>query len=188
MVLGTIKKEVITDAVWFENVMLMRDDAEGAYGLFCEHVLSHVVGRDVWKRLSPTHTVSQIATVSDEAFALLLLENSWEMWVAVATEQRDVPSPKYSMRGPGTKKYQGWTEEGIARFNELFDEVEEDRRIDKGIFEEAFKTFKLGKAADKQKKRKQISTIDPERPVVTARIEQPRAELADIRAKKDDRK
>jgi hypothetical protein len=175
------KKEV--EAVWIEDVMMMRDNKEGAYSEFCDHVLLHVVGRDLWKRRAHTHDMSQIATVSDEAFGLLLLENGWETWKAMFAMEDDIPSPKYSVHGPGTKKFQGWREEGIERFNELYDDVEEDRNLDEGRFEKAFKEDKLKTRAGKKIKRKRASLGEPEKPAVRARIEAPKDELKTVRTK-----
>jgi len=61
------------------------------------------------------HTILDIATVSDEAFALFLLENAWETWVAIAGNAEGVPVTRYSVSGPaGTKKFPGWTGKGIS--------------------------------------------------------------------------
>ena len=149
---GLLKDKVV-DPVWILNVMDMRENTEGSYALFCDHVLSHVVGQEVWKCRSHTHMISQIATKSDEAFALFLLENSWEVWMALAASEDKIPLPKYSTRGPGTKKFQGWTESGIKRFNELFDDVEDNRKVSNGDFDNEFKTAKMEKMLRGKKRR-----------------------------------
>ena len=169
-----MRSELIAD------IFNLRKNTDGAYRVFCEFVLSHVVGRDVWKRCAHTHTISQIATVSDEAFALLLLENSWEAWKAVAGKQTSVPCPIYSVRGPGTKRFQGWTEKGIERFNELYDDVSEDRRHNEGTFDEAYKCAMFDAMAGRKRKRKQ-QCISEEIQVIRARIESPREDLSTAR-------
>jgi hypothetical protein len=50
------------------------------FRLYCESLLSCVVGKTWWNNNADKKTVSEMASVSDEAFALLLLENSYEMW------------------------------------------------------------------------------------------------------------
>jgi hypothetical protein len=52
-----------------------------AFQFFCEKFLSVVVGKNKWKdgRLFH-HKVSKVATVSDEAMALLHLENNFDRW------------------------------------------------------------------------------------------------------------
>ena len=91
--------------------------------------------------------------VSNEAFGLLLLENSWDRWMDIFTQSKghvvikrgakkaanesQVP-PKYTWGGvvysDKSKKLtvdtgcgKGWSREGIIRFNELFDQVSKDR-------------------------------------------------------------
>jgi hypothetical protein len=50
------------------------------FRLYCESFLSCVVGKTWWNNNADKKTVSEMASISDEAFALLLLENSYMMW------------------------------------------------------------------------------------------------------------
>jgi hypothetical protein len=149
----------------------MRDDEKGTYSMFCEQVLSHVVGREVWKKRCHTNAIEEFVTVSDEAFALFLLENSWDVWIATSAKETEIPETRYSQRGPGIKKYGGWTEEGIERFNKLYDIVEEDRAHNKGKFDTGFKERKLAEIRGKTKTRKRKAELLPEEKHVKARIE-----------------
>jgi hypothetical protein len=85
-----------------------------------------------------------LCTINDEAFALLLLENSYNQWLDLFLNnkgpvmqrrgvkqwgfQSDVPT-LYTRGGikydktDMTQSVKGWSEEGIARFNALFDQV-----------------------------------------------------------------
>ena len=171
--------------MWLLDVAAMREDRNGAYTVFCEHVLSHVVGRDIWKRLSHNRVIGDISTVSDEAFALFLLENGWDVWKALADggtghKRAQLPTTKYSLRGPGTKKFQGWTEQGITRFNELFDKVKENRLNDEGVFEKDFMQEKMESIINKRKPRQKQNNV-PDIMLIQARIEQPREELCGVR-------
>jgi len=47
------------------------------YNLF----LSCIVGKCKWKKLVVLKKVMLFATVTDEAFALLVLENNWGVWL-----------------------------------------------------------------------------------------------------------
>jgi hypothetical protein len=103
--------------------------------------------------MAGTHTTAStdnfLSTVSDEAFALLLLENSYDRWFDLYTSnpegvmqqrgikqrhfQSDVPT-LYTRGGIKYNKYQskegekkGWSDGGIIRFNELFEMVKRDR-------------------------------------------------------------
>ena len=77
--------------------------------------------------------VSDVATISDEAFALLLLDNGWEKWVDSHGREdgkTDVET-KHTRGGRGkggATKFTGWAKEGLERHNELMDLVEVDRK------------------------------------------------------------
>ncbi|KAI2490820.1 hypothetical protein MHU86_23755 [Fragilaria crotonensis] len=86
----------------------------------------------------------RIVTKSDEAFALLMFENyidKWKSMPPVADEAEDSDSEQgqrkkkakprqraYTQTKSGHCKYGGWSHEGIARFNELYSLVQEDRQ------------------------------------------------------------
>lgn len=48
-----------------------------------------IVGRNFWRIQSAIQKGTTLATVSDEALALLLLENSWDCWVEKVINQHD---------------------------------------------------------------------------------------------------
>lgn len=90
---------------------------------FAKNVLCHVHGKSDWdQKMNKTSAkLSDFITISDEAFAMILIENSAEKWLFQATDRsedkegRKVPTSKY------TEKYgkQGWRDVGIARFTQL---------------------------------------------------------------------
>ena len=90
----------------------------------------------------------RLCTISDEAFALLLLENSYDRRLDLFTnnkgpivQRRGVKERGFQLDVPtlytrGGIKYdktdvtqcvKGWSDEGIARFNAIFDQVKADR-------------------------------------------------------------
>ena len=113
------------------------------YVTFCEKFIKCVVGAKTygegWKK---RQKVCEMSSPSDEAMALLLLENSEARWstefelLKTTTKVQDslLPKAKYTGSGknkklPGiTKRYGGWNNDGIERFNELFKLVKEDRK------------------------------------------------------------
>jgi len=121
------------------------DKVNVAYLYFCEKFLKYVIGVQSFNRAWKKHVpISEMATTLDEALALLLLENSHSCWSAefAKTEQGEVvtkddktlPMPFYtSLSGSQgdqkgfTRKYGGWSEHGIQRFNELYSLVQKDR-------------------------------------------------------------
>jgi hypothetical protein len=130
------------------NMMALRRGVGGqinvSYIFFCEKFLKHVVGvrtfNGGWKNKA---TITDLATPSDEALGLLLLENSENRWIQeFEMEQRGedecdsaLPKTKYTSNGDKkakrgfTKKYGGWSNEGIDRFNELVGLVKLDRAV-----------------------------------------------------------
>jgi hypothetical protein len=147
-----------------KDMLKLRMDENGVinkdYITFCEHFLKCVVGAQAYNRgLRMRTNISKIATPSDEALALLLLENSHYRW-QMEFEQKeklgngqedgaqqgsaDLPPPKYTSAGGKrnqkgfTKKYGGWNKSGIERFNELYDHVIADRRAHATPFDQLF--------------------------------------------------
>ena len=130
--------------------MDMRQLAE-TYEMFFTYFIPAIGRRTYWKHVvANAKTDNDITTVSNEAFVLLILENNWNRWldIYIKNDGKIVPMkgrgkryldcdilPKYTRGGamPGLHSERtgdfgkGWTNEGIERFNELFDKVKEDR-------------------------------------------------------------
>ena len=105
------------------------------YGMFCCHFLKCVIGENQWKTNYLKKPLSDYVTVSDEAFAFLVVENSldrWtDMWVKNNKKTSSVPAlytnAGVSAKDGRTKRYCGWSAEGIARFNLINDAVRKNR-------------------------------------------------------------
>jgi len=139
----------------------MRENTDDAYIVFCDVILSRVVGIDEWKRECSKKAISDFVTLGDEAFGLLLLENSWKVWKQAAadgameeTADGDDGKTLYTLNGPGTKKNGGWKKEGLQRYVDLVAMVKTDRISDDGRFEHLYKASALEKAISSKKKRK----------------------------------
>ena len=80
----------------------MRQEENTDYEDFIEYFLSVVVGRRQYDKVKHTDFVSQYASKSDEALALLLLENSFDRWNDMykntTTKKSEVP-PKFTNGG-----------------------------------------------------------------------------------------
>lgn len=133
-----------------------------------------------------------MASVTDEALGLLLLESSWAAWctrsagpdkpdVLVealalnATDQEKgnltwetmtdgqkntakklrakfvLGMTMYTTRTAGTKGT-GWSEDGISRFNTLYQEVVTNRKADKGVFDDYYLETKKQEKSGKNKR------------------------------------
>ena len=119
-----------------------------AFEWFFSEFLECVCGKRVWglqkyqQHISTTRdrdTGNMIVTISDEAFALLLIDNYRDKWISKfeASRRGELHRPgekipgKYTNSKLGNTEYAGWTEEGHQQFNKYFDIVEEDRLKDR---------------------------------------------------------
>lgn len=118
------------------------------YAFFCYNFLTVMVGKCKWgKAMKRAGMVSTVATPSDEAMTLLMLENNWEYWSFQANKNDDDsdgdetrpqeqqrPKPqggKYTTgRRNQARNLCGWNDNGISRYNALFKMVKEDRDND----------------------------------------------------------
>ena len=93
--------------------------------------------------------LSDIMTVSDEAFVCLVLKNNWDRWLDINNESNNkfAPSRRGSNNGittpvipkcttinghpskEGAYGVRGWSDTGIERFNELCKLVKKDRKL-----------------------------------------------------------
>ncbi len=123
------------------------------YKVFFDNFLPCVIKKSVFDRqVSVATNDKTLCTVSDEAFALLLLENSFDRWQDIyrlrkgeVTPKRgqkrrefesDVPT-KYTKGGIVYDKTvknndpKGWSAEGIKRYNELYATIKMDPKANK---------------------------------------------------------
>jgi len=128
-----------------------------------------MVGRLQWKKnYRANKEVQEWATKSDEAFGLLLMDNYIETWAAEANRkvhgivhqdsQEGLPKSKYTVVRAGGGQDNGWTNEGIRRYNELMVECAEDRRDTSTDFDITYMTY--WKEEDNKKGRKRKRTAD----------------------------
>jgi hypothetical protein len=116
---------------------------------FVEYYVSAVIGLRHFEKQKCNKTYSSYVTISDEAFAILSIENNWDRWMAMAKAQAWKTSPvptKWTVtrdktstpakRGnailgqenqPQARRYRGWSAQGINRYNQLFDQIRTKR-------------------------------------------------------------
>jgi hypothetical protein len=118
------------------------------YKDFVSFFVSGVVGIRHFDRNKTTSKYSSYVTISDEAFAVLSLENNWDRWSAMARDEewresevatkwttsreKKVKRNEYGERmddeeTPQATRYRGWSCHGISRYNQLFNEIREKR-------------------------------------------------------------
>jgi hypothetical protein len=103
-----------------------------------EHLIGQAHGLRNWKNAKCFQTISNTVTVSDEAFVLLSIENCWDAIQDEIQEDGEdeessgmgkqgvYPRGKYTNHGTNSR-YGGWSPQGINRFNELYELVEDNR-------------------------------------------------------------
>ena len=114
----------------------MRLERNYIYYDFIHYFVSAVIGKMDYKKRLCSFLLSSYATVSDEAFAILSLENNYDTWMDMGltgnTKTSNVPR-KYTNGGKSkgtaatSQHNKGWSNEGLCRFNDLFDLVEKNR-------------------------------------------------------------
>lgn len=152
------------------------------YSIFYSYFIPSMGRKTDWRlRIMTSRKENDITTKSNEAFALLCLENQWDRWLDIYDinlgkivsrrgqkrahcESRKMP--KYTRGGvtytKGTNTDQeplkGWRREGIARFNELYEFVGKDRNKHPGFFHQ-FLEFEKEKLGNKKIRRKEPNTL-----------------------------
>ena len=71
--------------------------------------------------------------VAAEALLFLMIENNYEVWMEEAEKDEDDDSsptktPKYTEKRGTGRRFGGWGNDGIKRFNELYNEIQKHRR------------------------------------------------------------
>jgi hypothetical protein len=153
-----------------KDFMRMRKNQK-AYAYFCENFLRCVVGKLEWKKCAHCMKISDIASPTDEAFTLLVLENIWDSWTAVVVEdyykgpvatmtaegkrecKRKAVIGKYTSEYRRASRFGGWSDEGHTRFVQLRTLVVEDRK-DEGGFEKKYLRIQRERVETEEKKSK----------------------------------
>ena len=124
--------------------MTMRNNQNNAYYFFYDCILRCVVGKSKWKRLiRQNKPISKLVSASDEAFALLLLLNSWKRWEFIF--QHNPPNPRkvkarYTKdQREGNTSFDGWTIAGLLKYNSLIYDVIKDRK-ENDVFDKVYIT------------------------------------------------
>jgi len=98
------------------------------FAIFCGSFLSCLVGKIIYKEKVLLRLIAEFVTVSDEAYALVYLENSYDRWLAESNGEPKPPIKKWTSDHLSATLFQGWNQEGIARYNELYMSVKEKRK------------------------------------------------------------
>jgi hypothetical protein len=191
---GTVGRDFVTEVREGFRRLERGEDAENVeenpYGKYLLWFLRCVVGETYYKRNKASALLTSWSTPTDEAIALVLLENVWdqccdieidkrikqdefarrnkdreERGVELLPEDKLAAACKWSCGGTGLKVRQGWTESGILYFNELSKRVSDFRRTESGKQFYA-KWYRLIREESESKKRKRSAPEVAEKQVV----------------------
>jgi hypothetical protein len=156
---------------------------------FVTYYVGAVVGLRHFEKHKCHKLYREYVTISDEAFAILTLENNWDRWMAMAAAEEWTTAPvptKWTVTrdrtasaakkartreaetgNPQARRYRGWSAQGINRYNQLYDEIEAERKSSRAATFEAnlLRHFQRVEADSSAKKRKGVPKVAPPMPM-----------------------
>ena len=130
MRLGSACKEYIedngVDSIDLGKVLEGRKNRE-AFHWFLDNIASVVVGATAVEQVKSVRSPTEWLSRSLEAFSLLCMENYFDMIKTQVGNKSCVSKPLWTADGRGKRKNQGWSQEGIRRYNVLCKAVKRDR-------------------------------------------------------------
>lgn len=153
-----------------KEFMALRDGSNEGFMLFMTNVVSHVHGRVDFKANAPYKNVSDLVSVSTEAFALFILEGNYERWIYEFKHADDkdmmalCPKPKYVNHG-ASRKGEGYTKMGLMRLCCLGCAVATDRestkapRMEENYRMQAQKQFQSETSKKRKKRETELNKV-----------------------------
>ena len=116
-----------------EGLLSLRtnEDYYDEFETFVNFCLVHFVTSMDWRYTACNNVISEIFSVTDEAFCILLLENNLFDYRKAAEEKRKIArkesKPRYTQDGISMSNIKGWDRKGIRRFNKIVLAVHRNR-------------------------------------------------------------
>ena len=94
---------------------------------FVHYILSHLIPHNVWLASRSEERTGKLFTIQDEAFAVLLTMNNWNVWEKLATGEKRgrgqhgdtlFTNQKEDINGE-TIMLKGWSNDGMKEFNKI---------------------------------------------------------------------
>lgn len=114
------------ESISLDKVMAGRKE-RAEFQWLLDEIASVVVGNTVVEQVKCVELPSVWLSPSLEAFCLLCVENYWEHIRSKVRNDEHLVRAKWTADGRGSKKNQGWKQEGIQRYNVLLEKVRMDR-------------------------------------------------------------
>lgn len=163
-------------AYTIEDMKKLRTDKDMFFWLIDTFFVAYV-GSFEFRNKSKVTTVSNILTVSDEAFILLCIENNFDKWIELYEIRKQkklgnvvaaVKHARYTRTGPGNKgftdKAAGWNNEGIESYNQLCQIVARDR------VDDARERHKSAEYVYHHRKKNRASPVKQKKKIKAARV------------------
>jgi hypothetical protein len=120
----------------------LRDAADENYQWFCEHFMDCVIPSNDWKLQARKNPMSVYVSGTLEAFAVLVYKNGYRKWEQEFPNRQEDDETEasslttnsnnnrflYTGDSKGSRKYEGWSAEGMKFYNEVFDLIGQQRR------------------------------------------------------------
>ena len=125
--------ELISVGFSDEGLLSLRTnkDLYDEFETFVNFCLVHLVTSMDWRYNACNNVISDIFTVTDEAFCILLLENNLVDYQKAAEKKRKISrkesQPRYTQGGISMSNIKGWDRKGIKRFNKLVQGIQRNR-------------------------------------------------------------
>ena len=150
-----------TESVNLEMVLQGRKNRE-SFHWFLDNIAGSIVGLSVAEEVKSVKLPSEWLSRSLEAFSYLCLENYFEMTRNQVENKMPTGTyqPLWTKDGRGKRKNQGWSQDGIRRYNELCEQVRVDRerfRMEDSIYLNAKVRVKQSMEMERLKKRQELN-------------------------------
>jgi hypothetical protein len=137
----------------------LREASDNNYQWFCENFMDCVIPSNEWKRHARKKLMSDYVSQSLEAFCVLVYSNGFEKWneeFPVAEDEETEASSltigsrgncrfKYTSDSKGSRKYEGWSPEGMKLYNDILVLVGNQRQLPNCTFEQKLLKTLAGK-------------------------------------------
>lgn len=156
--IGSLEKNGV-DSINLQRVLEGRRNRD-TFHWFLDNIASAVVSTRVVEQVKSIKSPSDWLSRSLEAFSLLCVENFYEMTrnQIINKGSRERYQALWTADGRGKQKNQGWSPEGIRRYNQLCKTVKVDRekyRIEDEIYLNAKQQERQRMEMDKLKRRQE---------------------------------
>jgi hypothetical protein len=115
-----------------EALMVYRSQGDDQlFKLWCDTFFRPGYGTSAFRDKAQKKPLSEIMTVYDEAFIVATIDNNYERWMKEAellslgevVNKKTLPRQKYTNDAASSKKYQGWSKDGIDFFNRTVNDL-----------------------------------------------------------------